>query len=61
MTRRQRIARAICASKAFETGEGVCALLCLDQLGDARRKGCPHAERIHGRLTAAIERALDDA
>lgn len=54
------IARAICKSGRFESGEGTCALLCLDQLGDARRN-CSHATDVHNRMATQIEEALRDA
>lgn len=54
------IAKAICKSGKFETGEGTCALLCMDQLGNARR-GCHHFMRVHGRLAEQISEALTKA
>jgi hypothetical protein len=49
------LARAICKSGKFETGEGSCSLLCLDALGSAR-DNCQHVTRIHGDLArAALE------
>lgn len=32
-------------------------ILCMDQLGDVRKKGCGHCSRVHGKLADAI-RAL---
>ena len=56
----ETIAKATCRSGKFETGEGTCALRCLDILGDARAgpHGCPHASQIHGNLAAAILSSL---
>lgn len=48
-----RLCRVICKSGKFETGQGTCALLCMDQLGDARTK-CPHVLTIHGKLADKI-------
>ena len=38
----------ICQSRKYDIGEGVCALVCLDQLGSPRDKpgGCPHAVEV---------------
>ena len=51
---REAVAWAICQSGKFETGEGTCALLCMDQLGSPRKKGCCHSARVHGKLADAI-------
>lgn len=51
------IAKAICKSGKFETGNGTCALTCMDQLGDARQN-CRHAERIHDKLAEQIASAI---
>lgn len=51
---REAVARAICQSGKFETGEGTCALLCMDQLGSPRKKGCCHSARVHGKLANSI-------
>ena len=50
---RERLARAICKTGKFETGEGTCAPRCMDQLGSAREK-CPHVAAIHGSLADLI-------
>jgi hypothetical protein len=47
------ICRALCKSGHFETGEGTCALICLDQRGDARRH-CPHRNVVHRKLARII-------
>lgn len=49
---------AICHSRKFETGEGTCSFLCLDQLGDARKSGCRHSMQIHGDLARQIIKGL---
>lgn len=51
------IAKAICQSGKFETGQGTCALICMDQLGDARRN-CLHAVSVHNKLATQIEKAI---
>lgn len=51
---REAVAQAICKSGKFETGQGTCAVLCMDQLGDVRKKGCGHCSRVHGKLADAI-------
>ncbi len=43
----EAVTQAICKSGKFETGEGTCAFVCMDQLGDARRGPCSHAFGIH--------------
>lgn len=53
----ETIAKAICKSGKFETGEGTCAVLCMDQLGSARRN-CPHATRVHAKLAEHIAATL---
>jgi hypothetical protein len=58
MTPRQRICRAICKSGQFETGQGTCAFICMDQLGDPRKKDCPHAWEVHARLADSIVKEL---
>jgi hypothetical protein len=56
----EKIARALCQSGARETGEGTCAFSCMDQLGDVRAKGCPHAGRVHGKAAEKIFDAIKD-
>jgi len=51
---REAVARALCESGKFETGEGTCSLLCMDQLGSVRKKGCNHLTRVHGKLVDSI-------
>lgn len=34
--------------------EGVCAAICLTQLGDAPAKGCQYAKELHGKKVQAI-------
>lgn len=48
------ISSALCKSKVFETGQGTCALVCMDQLGDPRKRGCYHADRVHDKIALAI-------
>lgn len=54
-----RIAHAICQSRKFETGEGTCAAICLDQLGDARKPRCRHEVKVHSALAGAIIKAIE--
>jgi hypothetical protein len=46
-------ARVLCKSGKFETGQGTCALTCMDQLGDARKRPCSHVVEVHGDLVSA--------
>lgn len=40
-------ARKLCQSGECETGQGTCALICMDQLSPrANPHGCPHALRV---------------
>lgn len=48
------VARTLCRSGKFETGEGTCSLLCMDQMGDARNKPCSHIIEVHGELAGKI-------
>lgn len=59
MELRKTIAAAICKSGKFETGQGTCAVICMDHLGCARNS-CGHAERVHGKLADQIAAAIDD-
>jgi len=54
----EAIARAICRSGKFETGQGTCAPICMGQLGDARTGPCRHAASVHKKLAAQIAAAL---
>lgn len=53
---RERLALALCKSGKFDTGQGTCALVCMDQLGDPRKSGCSHCITVHGALADAIMR-----
>ncbi len=53
----ERCAKSICKSGRFETGQGTCSLLCMDQLGSARRD-CKHAANLHGELAKSIIKAM---
>lgn len=57
-TKEEKVARALCKSGKFETGEGTCALICMDQLGSAREASCHHALRVHGELAREIIKEL---
>lgn len=59
MDRVEIITRAICKSRKFECGQGTCALICMDQLGDVRAHGCRHHQRLHAELATQIVDALD--
>lgn len=56
-----RACKAICQSGKFETGQGTCALICMDQLGSARGgpHGCSHAVAVHGDFATDILNAAD--
>jgi hypothetical protein len=54
------ICKVLCESGIFETGQGTCACACMDQLGNPRKKGCYHAERIHDKLAHSILEALSE-
>lgn len=60
MTPAEIVARELCESRKFETGHGTCALLCMDQLGDARgqQHGCPHRAKVFSALAERIVSAL---
>lgn len=51
------ICKTLCQSGKFETGEGTCALVCMDQLGSAR-KDCRHRNRVHSELAFKIIKDL---
>ncbi len=53
MTTIEAVCKALCQSRKFETGEGTCSFLCMDQLGDAR-KACPHRNAIYKDLAIKI-------
>lgn len=52
------ICDALCRSGKFETGEGTCALICMDQLGNPRKNKCSHAIEVHKELAMIIVKAL---
>lgn len=58
----ERVARALCNSKKFETGEGGCAAICMSVLGSSRGgpHGCPEAKNVHCALAQAAIRAVLD-
>lgn len=53
----EKAAKAMCKSGRYETGQGTCAALCMDQLGDPRKWGCRHAVHVHGKEATAALRA----
>ena len=53
------IGSVLCRSRKFETGQGTCSLLCMDQLGDPRKLGCRHIATVHGKLATQIIEALE--
>lgn len=57
----EAMAKAICQSGKLECGQGCCSLLCMDQLGDVRKKGCHYAVKQHGDLAASLLRTLASA
>jgi hypothetical protein len=54
------IAKALCKSGKFETGEGTCAMLCMSQPGSARRS-CDYRNEVHGKLAEQIDAAISKA
>ncbi len=50
----EAVAQAICKSGKLETGEGTCAFVCMDQLGDARKRPCSHVLSIHSEMANAV-------
>lgn len=53
---------AMCRSGKFETGQGTCALVCMDQLGSARTRPCTHAVDVFGALClTVVEAALESS
>ena len=54
----EAIGRGICKSGKFECGQGCCAPICMEMLGEARR-GCSHVIRVHGKLVRAILAAIE--
>lgn len=38
----------LCKSGRYETGEGTCAMICMQQLGDPRKTGCAYVEQVFG-------------
>ncbi len=50
----EAVTHAICKSGKFETGEGTCAPVCMDQLGDARQRPCSHALVVHNKLAKDV-------
>ena len=59
MNNKELIANTICQSRRFDTGQGTCALICMDQLGDVRKKGCNHIIKVHGKMADDIIAALN--
>lgn len=49
----EAICLVLCKSGKFETGEGTCAFVCMNQLGDARRD-CSHRREVFGELVDKI-------
>lgn len=42
----EMVCKLLCASGIRETGEGTCSLVCLDQLGEARKRPCSHRQEV---------------
>jgi hypothetical protein len=55
---RKVVAKALCQSGKFETGQGTCAAICMQFLGNPRKSGCGECERVHGGLADQILKAL---
>lgn len=54
MSLTRKVCLVLCRSGRFETGQGACAAICMDQLGDARKKSCNHIYDVHAKLAADI-------
>lgn len=52
------VCSTLCKSGKFETGEGTCALICMGQLGEARRN-CQYIYSVHKKLAEEIVKALE--
>lgn len=52
------VARILCESGKFETGQGTCAAVCMQVLGDARKHPCPYRDEVHKDLAEKIAREL---
>lgn len=53
MSVHDKICKALCKSGKFETGQGTCSPICMDQLGEAR-KHCSHREQVFSKLAEKI-------
>jgi hypothetical protein len=51
-----KICKKLCTSGKFETGQGVCAAICMQQLGSPRSSphGCTYAMGVHGKLADTL-------
>lgn len=54
----EAVCLVLCRSGKFETGQGTCALICMDQLGNPRKNGCHHAMKVHKDLAYTIVKAV---
>lgn len=56
MTRPEVVAKELCESGKFETGQGGCAPICMSVLGSSRSgpNGCPYRDQVHGELARSI-------
>ena len=54
-------AKVMCRSGKFETGHGTCALMCMSQLGDPRKRGCQDALTVFGDLMRSAISAYEQA
>ncbi len=52
------VCEVLCLSGKFETGQGTCALICMDQLGNVRKNNCNHMCEVHKDLARAIVKAV---
>jgi len=55
------VSSAICRSWKYDTGEGTCAVICMEGLGNVRSSGCQHRAKVHGKLTIAVLTAIEQA
>lgn len=59
----EAVARELCESGKFETGEGTCAAICMQSLGEPRRgpHGCPYRVKVFQELSVRIVDAVRSA
>lgn len=51
---------ALCQTGRWETGQGTCAAICMEQLGPVRPRPCRHATKIFGTIVKSVLKAVDE-